>query len=199
MTASWTTDLEFEAPIAGDRGRPFFRPTTALNAAAGAILGAFPFRRLEGRNFAAALDRSADALVSCVGTGARAPLKEVFAKTRWLIDRDTPAPTNVWSGECTFPPAGPLVVLYEQSIWTRLPGARLYEIGTQTTADHMLGHLYSYFAGLPYGEEAACFAQHRLARERGQLALAAVVPLVHHAHKRIPLSEYRRDHFRRGS
>jgi hypothetical protein len=107
------------------------------------------------------------------------------ARTHWEISRE-PVPTEVWSGEVLWPAhpdaEQPRAVLYPDGPWGRLPGDWLFPTTTQTVIDHMASHLYRWFAGIDYSEEAACTDQVRLMviRHRRLVALGIAIGLWRH-------------------
>jgi hypothetical protein len=99
----------------------------------------------------------------------------------------------VWCGEVVFAPSSaPLVYMYPNSPWGRVPGP-LFDMASQAGVDHMVAHLFEYFAGHDYGEQAACRDQVRLMlARRGPMTsiVAVLIAVSHRFHKRIPLSIY---------
>ena len=110
------------------------------------------------------------------------------ARTHWEISRE-PVPTEVWSGEVLWPAHPdadqPRTVLYSDSPWGRTPGDWLFAMGTQTVIDHIVSHLYRWFAGIDYGEEAACTDQVRLMVVRHRRLVALLIAIGLWRHKQI--------------
>jgi hypothetical protein len=139
-----------------------------------------------------------ESLKTLGGMGAREDvLRRIEEESRWVL-ADTEAPPDVWCGELSLPTTGhgaPVITLFLDSVWTRAPTRRLFELLSQIGVDHMVGHLYPYYAGAPdYDEDVACRYQYlmlRARRDRASWASALVLPVLHRLHKKIPLANYR--------
>lgn len=124
-------------------------------------------------------------------------LDRIATESDWRLS-DAKAPQDVWCGELRLPTAGdgpPVVTLFRDSVWGRTPTRSLFEFLSQIGIDHMVGHLYPYYAGdADFGEAVACRFQYLMLRARPGLANwagALVLPPIFWLHKRIPLSNYR--------
>lgn len=176
---------------AGESGH-FWRPTTRLNAIVERVLHHFPPRQLQQRDLEPFHARTQQSLLA-LGADAEA-VSAVKDRTKWVISPEQ-APSDAWGGEVLRNGAAPPhVVMYCDSLLTRVPSRRFYRIASQLTVDHMYGHLYEYHRGsADWGEEVACRWQVRLLRQRGgaqNRMLARVVAVTHRFHKQIPLSNY---------
>jgi hypothetical protein len=184
----WDGDIEQLAP----GYKPFWRPSTPVNRLVERVLGARRHRRVEVDEVAHWREQSIRALAAMGGT--QEALGHVASRTRWVVAAH-PAPADCWCGEVVMKnDSAPIVILYEDGPWTRLP-APVFEMAAQTGVDHMVGHLYPYFAGSQdFGEEVACRYQFALPlQRRGPTSklTALLVALLHRVHKHIPLRNYR--------
>ncbi len=84
------------------------------------------------------------------------------------MSNDKP-PLNTWFAEAKFDgEQKPQIIIYQDSITTRLPSTFLFNLGGQSGTDHIFGHLYAFYSGQnDYGEEVACNYQFYAAKERG--------------------------------
>lgn len=139
-----------------------------------------------------------DSIATMTSLGADpATLDLVRSESRgWEISAE-PAPEEVWCGEIIWPKTPdeePETYIYPDSPWGRMPGRKLFELGGQTGADHMVSHLYRYIKQDDYSEEAACTDQVRLMLARRGLRsriAGLAIGLGLRFHKEIPLREFR--------
>ena len=153
------------------------------------------YRRLRHEHLSPYLDRAKEDM-SVLGAreeGLRAV--DVHFRDHWVVSSEV-APDEVWCGEVLWPAHDgarsgiPEAILFPDSPWGRLPGQRLFALATQTGVDHMVSHLYRWFAGVDYSENEACADQVRLMVARRRPFSAAVVALGLWRHKKIPLRSF---------
>lgn len=174
--------------------RAFYRPATLFNAIVN-VLAAGPRRTASYDDIRR---WRASSLSTLRDMGAREDvLTRIETEGEWRLT-ESRAPRDVWCGELKLPASGegaPIITFYLDSVWTRAPTRRLFELLSQIGVDHMVGHLYPYYAGdADFDEEVACRYQYLMLRarpDRASWASALVLPILHYLHKRIPLSNYR--------
>lgn len=186
----WQGDVSELAP----GYEPFHRPDTPANQLLERALSVRTPRQVHLDDVARWRSRSIESMRRL--GGAPDALDRVISETQWVVS-DQKAPTECWCGETVMRGSDtPFVVLYEDAAWTRMPARFLFEMAAQTSIDHMVGHLYPYFAGAAdYGEEVACRYQFALPLRRDRLidkVTAMLVPFLHLFHKQIPLRNYTR-------
>ncbi len=172
--------------------RAFYRPETAFNKIVdGVFLRYQPLHELSEGTLRRWQDRSFEVFKGLVDD--KRVLGKVVEDTSWaLLEKP---PENVWYGEAKFNGRErPQVVVYRDSITTRLPTKLLFDLAGQSGTDHLFGHLCAFYAGKnDYGEEVACRYQFLAARERGRVtwnSVAGLVAVLHSLHKNIPLKNY---------
>ena len=121
-------------------------------------------------------------------------LERILTDPCWELSDEDP-PRDVWFGEAKFNGKEiPQLIIYKNSLTTALKKPSLVEMAGQCGLDHLFGHLYAFYAGEDFGEEAACSYQYRAARQRkGMLCriTTATLPLIYLLHKKIPLGNFR--------
>lgn len=181
--------------VPADDYRPFERPSMKFNRAADFLTGV---RRPRTATCADLNRWRAASLDTLKGMGAREDvLARIATEGEWCLS-DSKAPPDVWCGELRLSKSGaggPRVTFFLDSVWGRTPTRRLFEHLSQIGVDHMVGHLYPYYAGEDdFGEAVACRYQYLMLRARADYASwasAIALPTLHWLHKRIPLSTYR--------
>ena len=108
--------------------------------------------------------------------------------------QELPPPSNVWFGEAKFSDTeNPEVIIYTESLTTRLPSKTFFEHMTQAGMDHIFGHLSAFYAGKDFGEETACRKQHLVAKERSTISwkmISIIMPMFYYFHKELPLKNF---------
>ena len=171
--------------VVAPKGTPLPRPHPPINRMVTAALSRRSPREITSTDLQPHLDEALRAMRQLGADETCIAAVAAHARTHWEISRE-PVPTEVWSGEVLWPAhpdaEQPRAVLYSDSPWGRVPGAWLFATGTQTVIDHMVSHLYRWFAGIDYGEEAACTDQVRLMvfRHRRLVALGIAIGLWRH-------------------
>ena len=171
----------------------FYRPTTRFNRVLDAVFSSCdPLHYIDESTLIKWQGNSLDLFRDIVDD--RRVLDRVVEDAFWSLSEDRP-PENTWFGEAKFDgKERPQVIIYEDSITTRLPSELLFDLAGQSGTDHIFGHLYAFYSGQnDYGEGVACRYQFFAARERGGMtwsSFAALVPVLHRLHKNIPLGNY---------
>lgn len=84
-------------------------------------------------------------------------------------------------------------MIYPDSPWGKLPEGTVAEFASQTGIDHIVSHLYHYFAGQDYSEAVSCADQVRFAWGRRSLrdrTASGLVLLGLRLHKKIPFRTF---------
>lgn len=171
----------------------FYRPNTLLNGAVTVISSRCnPLHELDDGILKQWQDNSFTVFRGFVDD--QKMLDRVVADACWSLSLEKP-PENVWFGEAKFDrKERPQIIVYANSITTRLPTEFLFNLAGQSGTDHLFGHLYAFYAGQPdYDEEVACRYQFRAARERGGVvwnSVSGLIAILHRLHKNIHLKNY---------
>lgn len=138
-----------------DEHQPFYRPTTFINLLIAFVAKRNPFQHpLTEDQMKRWQQGSQEAYRRFVNKPER--LDQIVQEPHWDLSSDPP-PDNVWFGEAQFnDDATPRVVVYRNSLATKLWPVQVFEIAGQSGMDHLFGHLYGFYNGERYDEEAAC-------------------------------------------
>jgi len=173
----------------------FYRPTTPFNRLLNISLSRYgPLHKLNESTVRRWKDCSLGIFKNLVDN--EAALRLVVEDTFWDLSNGTP-PENTWFGEAKFKGRErPQIIIYRDSITTRLPTNLLFQLAGQSGTDHIFGHLYPFYAGQDdCGEDVACRYQFLAAREREGViwnSVSGLAAVLYKLHKNIPLSNYRK-------
>ena len=171
----------------------FYRPTTRFNRMLDGVFSMYdPLHQVDESTLRRWQDSSHDIFRGMVEDTRI--LDRVVEDAFWSLSKGSP-PENTWFGEAKFDGKEiPQVMIYKESITTRLPTEFLFNLAGQSGTDHIFCHLYAFYAGQDdYVEEVACKYQFLAARERGGMtwnSVAGLIVVLHRLHKNIPLSNY---------
>lgn len=184
-----------EKPVGG---APLPRPDPLINRVVARALGRRAWRRIELFDLGPYFEESILALDRMGADRASLRRVDTHFRRHWRVSHD-PAPPEVWCGEVFWPAddpdrrGTPRTVLYPNSPWGRLPKGLVYRLASQTGMDHMVSHLYRWFAGIDFSEEAACADQARMMLVRPSASSRVAAPVIAVGlwrHKRIPLRTF---------